>query len=171
MTSAAGVLAGPALLAAGFVIAPALQLAAALGLSAAQALFGLLLLRLPPRLQGQLVRTLVGIAGAVLVSAMALAAVYAWGAFSGEYFILIPHMAELHGTANAFGFTLASRVAWNVALRQEEACTGGCHHRRHRICGQPAGSGAGARRASRGADCCSRWFGLRDLRCCTRSGA
>lgn len=121
LMSAAVILAGPALLATGFVISPVLQLAAALLLSAAQALFGLLLLRLLPRLQSRLVRALVGIAGATLVFAMALAAVYAWGEFSGEYFILIPRMAELHGTANAFGFTLASLVAWNVVLRQKEA--------------------------------------------------
>ena len=47
---------------------------------------------------------------------MILAATYAVGEFTERYWLLIPRMAGIHGTANALGFTLCGLLGWSLAV-------------------------------------------------------
>ncbi|HXZ10876.1 MAG TPA: YndJ family protein [Candidatus Sulfotelmatobacter sp.] len=111
----AGVLLGPALLAAGFVIGPRLKLVAALVLPVSEialAISFLAVLRTIPRAGAKL---LLSVAAASALFSMALAAVWAVGEFPLQPFVHLDQMAHLHGTANAFGFTLCGLLGWILA--------------------------------------------------------
>jgi len=113
---ATGVLAGPGVLAAGFVVGPRLKLAAALILVGSEiglALFFLLTIR---SLQPQWTRALVAISAASVLGAMCLAAVWAIGEYPLQPFVHLAEMAKLHGTANALGLTLCGLVGWTFSL-------------------------------------------------------
>ena len=115
----AGVLLGPALLAAGFVIGPRLKLVAALVLAAGEialAISFLVVLRTIPRVGAKL---LLSVAAASALFSMALAAVWAVGEFPLQPFVHLDQMARFHGTANAFGFTLCGLLGWNLATGSE----------------------------------------------------
>ena len=45
---------------------------------------------------------------------MLLVMVYAVGEYTGNYWLVIPQMAHLHGPLNGPGFVLLSLVAWVV---------------------------------------------------------
>jgi len=120
-----GVLAGPALLAAGFVIGPGVKLVAALVLAASEvglALCFCVALRLALDLRAW---ALIGIAAASVIFSMALAALWAIGEFPLQPFVQLAEMARLHGTANAFGFTLSGLLGWICAVRPRSAPGGG----------------------------------------------
>lgn len=109
-----GLLVGPALLAAGFLLDPLWQMAAALFLSASGGVFGLVLLfdrNLLKHVEHPTARILQRLAGLSLLGAMCLSAAYAWSEFTREYFLLIPTMARTHGLLNAVGFALPSLAA------------------------------------------------------------
>jgi hypothetical protein len=118
---AAGVLAGPAVLAAGFVISPRLKLAAALSLAAAEiglAVFFLIALR---SVDSQVARTLLLVAAGSVIVSMILAALWAIGEYPLQPFVHLANMARFHGTANAFGFTLCGLLGFLAASNRAGA--------------------------------------------------
>jgi hypothetical protein len=112
---AVGVLLGPAFLAAGFIIGPRLKLVAAVLLTASEIGLAICFLVALRAVADNRAKLLIGVAAASAVFSMVLAAVWAVGEFPLQPFIHLDEMARLHGTANAFGFTLCGLLGWIVA--------------------------------------------------------
>ncbi len=113
---ATGVLAGPGLLAAGFVVGPHLKLAAALMLVISEiglALFFLIALR---GMRPRSAQVLVALSSACVLFSMVLAAIWAVGEFPLQPFVHLAEMAKLHGTANALGFTVCGLLGWTLSV-------------------------------------------------------
>lgn len=117
---AAGVLAGPALLAAGFVIGPRLKLAAALVLATSEIGLALSFVLALWHVSQLAARFLIALAAASVAFAMILAALWAVGEYPLQPFVHLAEMARLHGTANAFGFTLCGLLGWTLAAKVAE---------------------------------------------------
>jgi len=114
---AAGILAGPALVATGFVVSPLLKLVAVLILAlgcVALAGFQIVVLR---GLRSRMAKALLGVSAGSVVAGMALAGVYALGDYAARYWLLIPQMARSHGPINGIGFALAGLLAWSLEAR------------------------------------------------------
>jgi hypothetical protein len=58
--------------------------------------------------------TLLSVSSLSLLSAMALAAVYAVGEFTDQTWLAIPTMIRTHGAANAFGFATCGLAGWGM---------------------------------------------------------
>jgi hypothetical protein len=112
---AIGVLAGPGLLAAGFVIGPACKLAMACLVACSAIGLSLFFLAGIRTLRPRLTQVLVAASAVSVLFAMTLAAIWAIGEFPLQPFIHLEEMARIHGTANAFGFVLCGLVGWTVA--------------------------------------------------------
>lgn len=107
-----GVLVGPGMLAAGFVIGPRVKLAAAIVLALGEvglALFFLFALGHAGDLGAKL---FIAVAAGSVFFSMALAALWAVGEYPLQPFVHLAEMARLHGTANAFGFALCGLLGW-----------------------------------------------------------
>ena len=115
----AGVLLGPAFLAAGFVIGPRFKLVAALILAASEIGLAASFLAALPAVQGLWTKLLIGIAAASALFSMALAGLWAIGEFPLQPFVHLNEMARFHGTANAFGFTLCGLLGWLLARKND----------------------------------------------------
>jgi hypothetical protein len=122
---AAGVLAGPGLLAAGFVIGPRLKLAMALVVACSEVGLSLLFLASIRVVRPRLAQVFIAISAASVLFAMVLAAVWAIGEFPLQPFVHLDEMARLHGTANAFGFVLCGLVGWTLAAPNTARPQGG----------------------------------------------
>jgi hypothetical protein len=110
--AAAGALAGPAFLAAGFMIGPRVKLVAALLMAAGEiALAGCFVgsVREFDQINSRLL--LVVSAASVLIS-MCFAALWAIGEFPRQPFLDLARMAAWHGSLNAFGFTFCGLAAF-----------------------------------------------------------
>jgi uncharacterized protein (UPF0548 family) len=59
-------------------------------------------------------RLLFALSGLLLLSGMALAAVYALSTFLASHWLTIPEMIPWHGTLNALGFALPGLLAWHL---------------------------------------------------------
>ncbi len=117
---AAGILAGPALIATGFVVSPLLKLAAVsiLAMSCiALAGFQIVVLR---GLRSRMARALLVVSAGSVVAGMALAGVYALGDYGARYWLLIPQMARSHGPINGIGFALAGLLAWSLEAQSTQ---------------------------------------------------
>ena len=116
LPAAVFILVSPALLAAGFVFSPLLKLAAVLLLVLGCLLLVMLLLPVAVQTTPWPARALLFVASTSLAVAMLLAAAYELGDFTARYWLLIPQMARLHGTLNAFGFALCGLLGflWNA---------------------------------------------------------
>jgi hypothetical protein len=112
---AAGVLVGPALLAAGFVIGPRVKLAAALVLATSEIGLALSFLFALRHVSQRMAKVLIALAAASVAFAMILAALWAIGEYPLQPFVHLTEMARLHGTANALGFTLCGLLGWTLA--------------------------------------------------------
>jgi len=118
---ATGIIGGPAIVAAGFVLSSALlKLVGALLLAMASIGLAGFVLFVLPWIRPRLAKVLLSISAASLVVGMILAATYAVGEFTERYWLLIPQMARLHGTANALGFTLCGLLGWTLAAQTEK---------------------------------------------------
>jgi hypothetical protein len=109
---AIGALAGPAFLAAGFLIGPRVKLVAALLVAAGEvALAGCFIgsIREVGQISSRLL--LVVSASSVLIS-MCFAALWAIGEFPRQPFLDLARMAAWHGSLNAFGFTFCGLAAF-----------------------------------------------------------
>jgi YndJ-like protein len=110
-----GVLAGPGLLAAGFVIGPRTKLAMALTVACSEAGLALYFLAAIRNLRPRLAQTFVAISAASALVAMVLATAWAIGEFPLQPFVHLDEMARYHGTANGLGFILCGLVGWTLA--------------------------------------------------------
>ena len=119
---ALGAAAGPALVAAGFVLSPALKAGAALIFSISLAGCSILALLAVFNLWSGTARFFLSISTACIFAGMVFACVYALGDFAGKSWIGIPRMAELHGITNSFGYVLCGLLGWLTAQEspQEE---------------------------------------------------
>jgi hypothetical protein len=111
------VLLGPAILAAGFVIDPRLKLISALVLAAGEiglAIFFLFALRGNGSIAAKF---LIAISALSVIFSMVMAGLWAIGEYPLQPFVHLEEMARLHGTANAFGFTLCGLLGWTISGR------------------------------------------------------
>lgn len=113
---ATGVLVGPGVLAAGFIVGPRLKVVAALVLVASEIGLALFFLAALRNLQPRWTRAFVAISAASVLGAMAFAAVWAISEFPLQPFVHLAEMAKFHGTANALGFTTCGLVGWISSL-------------------------------------------------------
>lgn len=110
------VICGPALLAAGFVIAPRVKLMAAIVMALGE--IGLAVAMIAAAIKCRLLghgRWLVGVAGVSVIVGMALAIVWAIADYSRQPLISLDTMARVHGTLNALGFGGAGILGWVAA--------------------------------------------------------
>jgi hypothetical protein len=121
---AAGVLAGPGLLAAGFVIGPHFKLAMALVVAASEVGLALFFLASVGALRPRLAQVLVSFSAASVLFAMVLAGVWAIGEFPLQPFVHLDQMARFHGAANAFGFVLCGLLGWTLAASRSASLKG-----------------------------------------------
>jgi YndJ-like protein len=118
---ATGIIGGPAIVAAGFVFSSALlKLVGAWLLAIASIGLAGFLLSVLPWITPRLAKVLLSTSAVSLVVGMTLAATYAVGEFTERYWLLIPQMARLYGTANALGFTLCGLLGWALAAGTEK---------------------------------------------------
>jgi len=110
----AGVVAGPALVAAGFLTTEAVSLGATLVLAACLCLLARQMWICRPHIAPRLSRVLLVISSGSIVVAMVLAAVYAWSELARQAGMSIPRMVRLHGLLNAVGFAVCGLLAWNL---------------------------------------------------------
>jgi hypothetical protein len=124
--SVACIIAGTPLVAAGITFSPSLALTGAIVVAAGLLLLALLVLtKIMPALHSMLAQTLLIISSLSSAAAMVLACVYAYSIVSNKMVISIPQMAELHGVANAVGFSLCGLLAWSLIRPQTRASVPG----------------------------------------------
>lgn len=112
----AGLVFVPYLLAAGFVLSPALKLAAAVVLAGCGVVFAIEWLLVADELH-RAAHWLLTAAAASLLLGMAMAVIYSLLEFLHRDGLAIPLMARFHGLANGPGFVLLGLLAWWVEGR------------------------------------------------------
>jgi YndJ-like protein len=110
----AGIVAGPALVAAGFLISDAVRLGATLILAFCLCLLALQTGRCVPHIASRRTRSLLRLSSWSVIVAMLLAFVYACGEAAQVFIVNIPQMARWHGAVNAVGFALCGLLGWNL---------------------------------------------------------
>lgn len=70
-----------------------------------------------PHLSSPLARFFLTVAAVAMVAAITPALLYGIGEFTGQSFITIPRMVQIHGLTNAFGFVAFGLLGWLVAER------------------------------------------------------
>jgi hypothetical protein len=113
--AAAGALAGPAFLAAGFLIGPLVKLVAALLMAMGEILLGTCFLASIRGVDEVVARISLVVSTASAVAAMCFAALWALGEFPRQPFLDIARMAAWHGSLNAFGFTFCGLLAFSLS--------------------------------------------------------
>jgi hypothetical protein len=109
------VLLGPGILAAGFVVGPRVKLLAAIILATAEIGLAISFLFALRKIQSDAAKVLIAISALSVIFSMAMAGLWAVGEYPLQPFVHLAEMARLHGTANAFGFTLCGLLGWIVA--------------------------------------------------------
>jgi YndJ-like protein len=112
---AAGVLTGPGMLAAGFVLGPRAKLLAAILVASSEIGLALMFLIALRGMRPRIAQALVGISAGSVLFAMILAGAWAIGEFPLQPFVHLDEMAKFHGTANALGFALCGLAGWNLS--------------------------------------------------------
>lgn len=113
---AAGVIAGPAVLATGWTArSPILKVMGAMLLVASQIGFAVLLFRASSIVGRSVARVLLAVSAASLLVGMTLAGLYAAGEFRELGTLTIAQMARIHGVANGLGFTLCGLLGFCLA--------------------------------------------------------
>lgn len=116
------VVSGMPLVAAGITFTTVLALLGAVVMAAGLWLLSALVcFRVVPRLKQRTAQALLIVSSASSVFAMALAALYAYSLVAKTVILDIPRMAELHGIANAFGFSLCGLLAWRLVNAEMRA--------------------------------------------------
>ena len=116
--AALSVIAGPPLIALGITLSPLVEVICALILASGLLLLsGLMLFVVLPSLKNPFAWVLMIISSLSLVLTMVLACLYAIGEFNEEVWLLIPTMAQTHGVANVFGFSLCGLLALALSRR------------------------------------------------------
>jgi hypothetical protein len=114
---AVGVLAGPGVLVAGFVIGPRLKLTAALLLVASEIGLAFFFLAALKAMRPRLAQVFVALSAASVLFAMVFAGIWAIGEFPLQPFVHLAQMAKFHGAANALGFSVCGLLGWTISLR------------------------------------------------------
>ena len=112
---AAGVLAGPGLLAAGFVLGPHTKLAVAWLVAGSEFGLAVFFLLAVSAIRPRSAQALVGLSAASVIAAMILAGIWAIGEFPLQPFVNLADMAEFHGVANALGFSVCGLLGWTLS--------------------------------------------------------
>jgi len=110
----AGIAAGPALVAAGFMVSEAVRLAATIILGGCLIGLAIQLLARLPLVRPPLPRGLLMVSSACVAAGMLLALAYAFGEFSHRELVGIPQMVRLHGAVNGLGFAVGGLLAFNL---------------------------------------------------------
>jgi hypothetical protein len=121
----AGVLTGPGMLAAGFVIGPHLKLAAALLIACSEIGLAFFFLVAVRALRPRLAQVFIALSASSVLAAMVLAGIWAIGEFPLQPFVHLAEMARFHGTANALGFTVCGLLGWTLSVRRAAHVSGG----------------------------------------------
>lgn len=117
---AAGVIAGPPLIAIGITVSPLIEIIAVAVF--AGSLIGLaliMLVRLIPALESRGAQALAGISAVSLLVTMLAAGAYGVSTFTGWFTVTIPRMVQVHGMLNAFGFALCGILSWHMISDSE----------------------------------------------------
>jgi len=104
----------PFVVAAGFVIAPALKMAAAILFSVSVAGLAICLRAFGRRVEDATARFLLQVAAGAVFAGMVLSGIYAIAGYLGSDVLTIPQMARTHGILNAVGFCLPGLLGWLV---------------------------------------------------------
>lgn len=104
----------PFVVAAGFVISPALKMGAAVMFSLSAAALAIVLRSLAQGTQSPTARFFLHIAAASVFAGMVLSSIYAIADFRGSDLLPIPQMARTHGVLNAVGFCLPALLGWLI---------------------------------------------------------
>jgi hypothetical protein len=104
----------PYVVAAGFVISPALKMGAGVVFSASVAALAIGLRFMAKRTRSESARFFLEIAAAGVFAGMVLSSVYAIADFRGRHGSAIPQMASTHGLLNAVGFCLPGLLGWLI---------------------------------------------------------
>jgi len=104
----------PYVVAAGFMISPALKMGAALMFSASVAVLALFLRHCGKRAHDATARVLLQVAPAAVFAGMVLSGTYAMADLLGSDVLTIPQMARTHGILNAVGFCMLGLLGWLV---------------------------------------------------------
>src|SRR5579864_4567566 len=104
----------PFVVAAGFVIAPALKMAAAILFSVSIAGLAICLRAFGRRVEDATARFLLQVAAGAVFAGMVLSGIYAIAGYLGSDVLTIPQMARTHGILNAVGFCLLGLLGWLV---------------------------------------------------------
>lgn len=119
LAAAAGVIAGPLLVAAGITLSRGVEVFSAAVLAAS--LFTLALLTLfgiVPALQPKISQLLLILSAMSVIVTMMFACLYSIGRYKGIATLTILVMAQIHGLSNALGFVLCGLLAWTIATRK-----------------------------------------------------
>jgi hypothetical protein len=104
----------PFVVAAGFVISPALKMAAAILFSASVAGLAICLRAFGRRAENATARILLQVASGAVFAGMMLSGIYAVADYLGSDVRTIPQMARTHGILNAVGFCLPGLLGWLI---------------------------------------------------------
>jgi hypothetical protein len=104
----------PFVVAAGFVISPALKMGAAILFSASVAGLAIAVRACSTKAEDGTARLLLQVAAGAVFAAMVLSATYAVADYLGSEVLTIPQMARTHGVLNAVGFCLPGLLGWLV---------------------------------------------------------
>lgn len=116
--AAAGVIAGPPLVALGISTSATIEVVSAILLGGAIFLLAFVTaLSVAPRCRSRVSAVLLVCSSISLVATMALAGEYTIGHFVGSMLIDIPLMARTHGVINVFGATLCGLTGWYIESR------------------------------------------------------
>ena len=102
----------PFVVAAGFVISPALKLPAAVAFSASVAVLAMFLRSVARQATHPTARVLLQVAAGAIFAGVVMSAAYAVADFSGSEALTIPQMARTHGILNSVGFCLPGLLGW-----------------------------------------------------------
>jgi hypothetical protein len=111
----------PFVVAAGFVISPALKMSAAVLFSASVAVLAVVLRASGQRAQDATARVLLQVSPGAVFAAMIFSGAYAVADFAGSGVLPIPLMAKTHGLLNAMGFCLCGLLGWLVETAKRGA--------------------------------------------------
>lgn len=114
----------PFVVAAGFVISPAMRMIAALGFSVGIAALAVAVNSCVRAARNPTARIFLRVAAISVFAGMVLAAVYAIAVLRGSDVLPIPQMARTHGVLNAVGFCMCGLLAWVVEWSENRALDG-----------------------------------------------
>jgi hypothetical protein len=108
----AAIILGVPLVGVGISLSPHVEIAGAVLLAIGCVILAVRQLQAALNQRNATVLALLCVSSLALLSAMALAAIYAVGQFTGHAWLEIPTMIRTHGAANAFGFATCGLLGW-----------------------------------------------------------